>query len=320
MQLQETKRERNPMTRYFRVMLGKGSAHAVECFGGGFIGVDFDLAIDLTNKLPENVRDFNSEFISIYQDRHPAKNKIAAGLACGMTWTLSKGMQIGDVIIAPTGDGNFRFGEISGNYQYAKDQILFHRRQVNWSGLILNKEVFSEQLRRSIGSIGTISEVTQHADEISKLLSGGVIVGGSPISDPTVEEPSVFVLEKYLEDFLVSNWESTELGKIYDIYRDENGTGQQYQTDSGRIDILAVSKDGKELLVVELKKGRASDSVVGQITRYMGYVTTELAGPGQNVKGVIVALEDDQRLRHSLVIVPGIDFYRYEVSFKLTKV
>jgi restriction system protein len=138
--------------------------------------------------------------------------------------------------------------------------------------------------------------------------------------DPTVEEPSVFVLEKYLEDFLVSNWESTELGKSYDIYQDENGTGQQYQTDSGRIDILAVSKDGKELLVVELKKGRASDAVVGQITRYMGYVTTELAGPGQKVKGVIVALEDDQRLRHSLVIVPGIDFYRYEVSFKLTKI
>jgi len=136
----------------------------------------------------------------------------------------------------------------------------------------------------------------------------------------TVEEPSVFVLEKYLEEFLVSNWASTALGKNYDIYKDENGTGQQYQTGSGRIDILAVSKDGKELLVVELKKGRASDEVVGQITRYMGYVKTELAEEGQRVHGVIVALEDDQKLRHSLVIVPGIDFYKYEVSFKLTKI
>ncbi|NBP66651.1 MAG: DUF91 domain-containing protein [Bacteroidetes bacterium] len=271
-------------------MLGKGSTYAAECFAGGFIGVDFDLAVDLTNRLPENWRDFNKEFIPIYQNSHPSKNKIAAGLACGMTWTVSKGMQIGDVIVAPIGDGNFRFGEVSGNYQYAKDQILFHRRPVNWSSMIISKEHFSEQLRRSIGSIGTISEVTQHAEEISKLLSG------------------------------VTNWESTELGRSYDIYQDENGTGQQYQTDSGRIDILAVSKDGKELLVVELKKGRASDAVVGQITRYMGYVTTELAGPGQKVRGVIVALEDDQRLRHSLVIVPGIDFYRYEVSFKLNKI
>ena len=307
------------MTRYFRVMLGKGSTYATESFAGGFIGVDFDLAVDLTNKLPENWRDFNREFIPIYQDRHPAKNKIAAGLACGMTWTVSKGMQIGDVIVAPIGDGNFRFGEITSDYQYAKDQILFHRRLVTWSSLVINKEHFSKQLRNAIGSIGTISEVTHHAEEISKLLSGIIIVPSETV-DPAVEEPSVFVLEKYLEDFLVSNWESTELGKLYDIYQDENGTGQQYQTDSGRIDILAVSKDGKELLVVELKKGRASDAVVGQITRYMGYVTTELAGPGQKVKGVIVALEDDQRLRHSLVIVPGIDFYRYEVSFKLNKI
>lgn len=307
------------MTRYFRVMLGKGSTHATECFTGGFIGVDFDLVVDLTNRLPENWRDFNKEFIPIYQERHPSKNKIAAGLACAMTWTVSKGMQIGDVIVAPMGDGNLRFGEVSGNYQYAKDQILFHRRQVNWSSLIVSKDHFSEQLRRSIGSIGTISEVTQHAEEISKLLSGVEYEGSSAI-DSTVEEPSVFVLEKYLEDFLVSNWENTELGKFYNIYQDENGTGQQYQTDSGRIDILAVSKDGKELLIVELKKGRASDAVVGQITRYMGYVTTELAGSGQKVRGVIVALEDDQRLRHSLVIVPGIDFYKYEVIFKLTKI
>jgi len=40
------------------------------------------------------------------------------------------------------------------------------------------------------------------------------------------------------------------------------------------IDILAVSKDQKELLVVELKKGRASDVVVGQIQRYMGFRIT----------------------------------------------
>jgi restriction system protein len=52
----------------------------------------------------------------------------------------------------------------------------------------------------------------------------------------------------------------------------------------------------------------------------MGYVKSELAEPGQNVLGVIVALEDDQRLRHSLNVVPGIDFYKYEVSFKLTKI
>lgn len=71
--------------------------------------------------------------------------------------------------------------------------------------------------------------------------------------------------------------------------------------------------------MIELKKGRASDVVVGQILRYMGYVQEELAEPDQTVRGVVIALEDDQRLRRALAMVPTIDFYRYQVSFKLMK-
>jgi len=52
--------------------------------------------------------------------------------------------------------------------------------------------------------------------------------------------------------------------------------------------------------VVELKKGRASDAVVGQVQRYMGYVLEDLAESNQTVKGVIIVLEDDLRLRRAL--------------------
>lgn len=126
--------------------------------------------------------------------------------------------------------------------------------------------------------------------------------------------------QAHLEEFLVRNWTQTELGRDYDIYQ-ENGelVGQQYQTDTGPLDILAISKDKKTLLVVELKKGRASDVVVGQALRYMGYVQDELAEEAQSVRGVIIALEDDQRIRRALTMVPSIDFYRYQVSFKLMR-
>ena len=88
-------------------------------------------------------------------------------------------------------------------------------------------------------------------------------------------------------------------------------------TDTGAADILAVSKDGSELLVVELKKGRASDVVVGQIQRYMGYVLDELAEPNQTVKGVIIALEDDLKIRRALRVATNISFYRYQINFSL---
>jgi len=83
------------------------------------------------------------------------------------------------------------------------------------------------------------------------------------------------------------------------------------------VDILAISKDKSELLVVELKKGRASDVVVGQIQRYMGFAQYELAEVNQTVKGVIIGLESDLRLRCALSVIPNIKFYRYEVHFKL---
>ena len=125
-------------------------------------------------------------------------------------------------------------------------------------------------------------------------------------------------MEKHLEDFLVTNWDATELAKTFSIYR-ENGevVGQQYPTDTGPIDILAISRDSKTILVIELKRGRASDKVVGQTLRYMGFVKDVLAGNEQIVRGLVIALEDDQGLRRALSMVPSIDFKRYEVSFRL---
>jgi restriction system protein len=75
-----------------------------------------------------------------------------------------------------------------------------------------------------------------------------------------------------------------------------------------------------------LKKGRASDAVVGQVLRYMSYVQEELAEAGQTVRRIIIALEDDQKMeddqkiRRALAMVPNIEFWRYQVSFKLEKV
>jgi len=71
--------------------------------------------------------------------------------------------------------------------------------------------------------------------------------------------------------------------------------------------------------VVELKKGRVSDNVVGQIQRYMGYVLEELAEKNQTVKGVIIGLEDDIRIKRALSVTNNIEFYRYQVNFRLFK-
>jgi len=51
----------------------------------------------------------------------------------------------------------------------------------------------------------------------------------------------------------------------------------------------------------------------------MGYVLEELAEKGQTVNGAIIALEDDIRIKRALAVAKNIEFYTYQVSFKLFK-
>lgn len=298
-------------------MLGSKSMYFNECYNGKFIGADYDIQKDLKNHLPENWREFNKQFIPVWLEKHPDKTKVAAGLACGMLWTVCKGIKKGDIVLCPNGSGSYVVGEISGDYYYKPNEILPHRRDVVWYNTTIDRSEMSQELQNSTGSIGTVSDISKYAEELEKLI--GSIPAKTIIStDETVEDPSVFALEKHLEDFLIKNWKHTILGKKYDVYKvDDELVGQQYPTDTGNIDILAISKDHKEILVIELKKGRASDNVVGQIQRYMGYVQEELLEDGQTVRGAIIALEDDLRIKRALSVVNNIDFYKYQVSFKL---
>jgi restriction system protein len=306
------------MKNYHRVMLGQKSVHAEECFAGNFIGADFGIHQDLSQQLPEEWRVFNKAFIPVYLGLHPEKSKIGAGLACGALWTVSKGIQKGDVVLCPDGQGKYRVGEVSGGYYYEAGKILPHRRPVIWLNMTIDRAAMSEGLRNSTGSIGTVSNISAHREELEKFL-GGAAAPKLISTDVTVEDASSFALESHLEEFLVKNWPNTDLGKDYDIYEEDGEKAQQYQTDTGPLDILAISKDRKRLLVVELKKGRASDAVVGQTLRYMSYVQDELAEEDQAVLGAIIAHEDDTRIRRALAMTPNIGFYRYQVSFKLVK-
>lgn len=305
--------------KFYRIMLGQKSKYAEQCFADNFIGADYGISDDLTSQLPDDWKQFNKNMIPIYLNERPEKSKVAAGLACGMLHTVCKAIRVGDIVLCPNGQGAYYVGEVTSDYVYAPDSVLPHRRHVSWHASVIERDTMSEGLRKSAGSIGTVSNLTKHSDELERLLAGQQVVIQS--SDETIEDPSVFALEKHLEEFLIANWNSCQLSQNYDLFEEDGEIiGQQYKTDTGFIDILAVSKDRREILVIELKKGRASDAVVGQIQRYMGYILDELAEENQTVRGCIIALEDDLRIKRALRINPSIDFYRYEVSFKLEKV
>jgi Endonuclease NucS len=124
-----------------------------------------------------------------------------------------------------------------------------------------------------------------------------------------------------LEEFLVGNWKSIGWGRPLEIWTSPDGqSGHQFVTPIGRLDFLCSDHQADALIVVELKRGRPSDKVAGQVARYMGYVRAHLAKPSQPVEGLIIAHEADEPLRYAVAAFPGLQLMTYAVTFQLDQV
>jgi RecB family endonuclease NucS len=78
---------------------------------------------------------------------------------------------------------------------------------------------------------------------------------------------------------------------------------------------LAKDKINGNYVVIELKKNQTSDDTVGQILRYMGWVSEKKGDKA--VKGIIVAGKYDEKLYYAQQMMKDIDVFLYEVNFSL---
>ncbi len=83
---------------------------------------------------------------------------------------------------------------------------------------------------------------------------------------------------------------------------------------AGRIDLLMRDSTGRNV-VVETKKGRSNDSVVGQTSRYMGWVSQNMDGP---VRGIIVVADPDDRLLLAVAAHPTLSVKYYRKFYRLS--
>lgn len=153
-------------------------------------------------------------------------------------------------------------------------------------------------------------------------------VGSLPSEEETKEketEESGFSapIESQLEDIVISSWENIPKFKDLEILQEDGEyIGQQYDTkEVGRIDLLCKDKKTGDFVIIELKRGRESDKVVGQTLRYMGWVKKNLAKEGQNVYGLIITFEGDpdSRLKYSLEPIKNlIELKFYKISIAIS--
>jgi hypothetical protein len=137
--------------------------------------------------------------------------------------------------------------------------------------------------------------------------------------DGEMETESSFGLERHLHDFLRDNWGATSLAAEWKLYSEpgDDEAGYEYPTGVGKIDLLARHVKDPVWLVIELKRGQTDDATVGQVLRYMGWVSKHVADPNEEVRGLIIARSADDKLRYALSCTPDVELQTYQVEFHL---
>jgi hypothetical protein len=133
---------------------------------------------------------------------------------------------------------------------------------------------------------------------------------------PEEDDPAQsFGLESDLRDFLANNLSVLEPGlRLYDL---TGRNGVEFSIDHGQIDILAVDRDNK-YVVIELKLSRGRNRALGQLLYYMGWVDQNLSsGP---CRGMVVASEISDEVRTAVRRVPGVALFRYRIAMSVEPV
>lgn len=136
-------------------------------------------------------------------------------------------------------------------------------------------------------------------------------------SSRDVESQSEFALETHLEEFIHRNWQTINWGSKLELYETEDQDGRQFPAGTWSMDFLAVDRDSNDLVVIELKKGKSSDSTVGQLLRYISWVKENVAEEGQNVRGIIIARDVDEALNYAVKGLKDAQIRTYKVDFQL---
>jgi predicted RNA-binding protein len=143
------------------------------------------------------------------------------------------------------------------------------------------------------------------------------IIGPSIDRRMVLEGLAEFSLESHLEDFLFHNWEYIDWGAQLELYKIDEQNGRQFPAGTWSIDLLAIDKDTRELVVIALKRGKPSDSVVAQILRYINWVKAHIATKDQKVRGIIITKEVPDKLMYAVKNIDYIEIKTYMVDFKL---
>lgn len=124
-----------------------------------------------------------------------------------------------------------------------------------------------------------------------------------------------WILEQDFENKILRN--DMVFGRKLKMYETDLAYGRQYIIPGiGRLDLLTQEVDTNDFYIIELKKGKGDDEIIGQLARYMGWVSQNLVKNDEKVYGIICVHQVTEKLRLSAQIIPNVYLYEYGVHTK----
>ena len=152
-------------------MLGQQSKYYEECIKENYIGINYNINVDLFDSLELSKKEFSKKFLSVYQKNNPEKSKKAGELAVSTIYKVCKEVKIGDIILASNGKSGYKVGIIAQNYEYISSKNLIHTRKINWTDKTIARDSMSENLKNSSGTVQTLGDLSRYNEEINDLIN-----------------------------------------------------------------------------------------------------------------------------------------------------
>jgi len=175
-------------------------------------------------------------------------------LYLNMLWSFYHEMASGDIIIARRGRKVIAaIGTVTSSAYYEHERNIKatgpENPYSNHIGVRWHDAPRGLEFRRMVFGMQTIYEITE--DQYRSLMEQKDEPGEE--HEDHIQDRAEFVLEKYLEDFIVTNF-SKIFGNELELFTDpvEGVIGQQYGTEIGSIDILAIDRSSNSIVVIEL--------------------------------------------------------------------
>jgi hypothetical protein len=129
--------------------------------------------------------------------------------------------------------------------------------------------------------------------------------------------------ERFVEEYLFNNWSGTPFSQM-DIklseQKEQGFPGRQVVTPVNNIDLLGWQALARTWWVFELKRGDKSDRVVGQVSRYLGWLQTKRRTEGERARGVVLTDVVDDKLRYAVEPHPNLELWIYDDDYDLHRV